>query len=299
MSLYDIFQSFAIFFGTWPIPKELRSLGTYGAMGNTATCNAQGFLFMLGCGTPLYNAFLGIHYVLTVRYRFTEIQMKKVERPAHVAIFAFVCSGAISAFVTKSLNPHGPFCWLGEFPDKCSRSEEVECIRGEYYARLIGLMFCTSILVLSMIVATISMVVLYATIKGAERRSARYSGGRLQSTRQRYKKSRQVSQQAIFYLLSFYVAYVPSSTTRLYKMWTGRELTGLIYVSVVLYPSQGFFNFLVYERSKRKPIRLNLIKRAGSLVLRPSLVGRLSFLNSPETGRSDPVQNQVSLTRSR
>ena len=46
MSLLDVLSSLAYFMSTWPMPADTENV--YGAVGNTASCSAQGFFIQLG-----------------------------------------------------------------------------------------------------------------------------------------------------------------------------------------------------------------------------------------------------------
>mmetsp|Transcript_30092 Transcript_30092/g.44601 ORF Transcript_30092/g.44601 Transcript_30092/m.44601 type:complete len:308 (+) Transcript_30092:3-926(+) len=244
MSVYDLIGSCVMFIGTWFIPKTFP---IYGAIGNQMTCTIQGAISMYSHAVPLYNSFLAVHYVLRVRYRFSEKRLRRIEWPIHLSIFLFITSGVIASIATSSLNPSGAWCWLDSVPSGCHKSEK-ECVRGEN-AYLLRWLFAFSSVIGSMIVVSVSMLVLYRTVKNIEANAARYAGRRIIRDPQSFQKSREVGNQALFYVLSFYACMIPSSISRVVEILTGKPNIPLLYVGIVMYPAQGFFNLLVYMRS--------------------------------------------------
>lgn len=83
MSLCDIISSFCYFLSTWPIPpgpsQGWDNPARYGAVGTAATCTAQATGIQWGVTTAILNVMLSAHYLLVVRYNFTEQSLKKIE----------------------------------------------------------------------------------------------------------------------------------------------------------------------------------------------------------------------------
>lgn len=108
----DLLSSFAFAFSTIPGPAELDKY--YPLYGNEATCNAQGFLVQVGLGAPLYNAAMGIFYVLTIRFNVSNDFLKRKFIPvAHILIWGFMLSSAIAGLVLDLFGFDGALgCWI-------------------------------------------------------------------------------------------------------------------------------------------------------------------------------------------
>ena len=86
ISVYDVFQSFALAMSTLPYPKESIDDYPYGAIGNMTTCQIQYFFVTLGLAVPIYNAFLCLFYYLIINHRWRpEHFATKIEPFMHIA----------------------------------------------------------------------------------------------------------------------------------------------------------------------------------------------------------------------
>jgi len=121
ISKYDILVFFCVFFlGSWMAPKET---GWMWAVGNTASCTAQGFFFVVGgggelvytrwqsCWTSCYKLFLD-----GSRVKFA----KKVGKPMHIIIIAFMLTSSIILWVSENYNPDCGGCGPALIWDKSS-----------------------------------------------------------------------------------------------------------------------------------------------------------------------------------
>jgi hypothetical protein len=75
LCINDLITSFGYFLSTWPLPVG----NNFGAMhdpddadGSNPLCTAQGVFLHWGLTTAITNVVLSAHYVLVVRYRFSE-----------------------------------------------------------------------------------------------------------------------------------------------------------------------------------------------------------------------------------
>jgi len=95
MSCYDIAVSFATFLSTWPMP--VGTPGVFGAVGNNATCVAQGFFIQAGLAVPIYNASLSFYYLFVIKYGAREETIRKRFIPwVHALAFLYpVITGAV------------------------------------------------------------------------------------------------------------------------------------------------------------------------------------------------------------
>ena len=83
LSMCDCIGSFGYMFSTLPAPKVASEktlihdcYKLYHA-GNITTCTLQGFLVQIGLCVPFYNAFMGIYYVLAVKYNKSDFDLLK------------------------------------------------------------------------------------------------------------------------------------------------------------------------------------------------------------------------------
>lgn len=124
MSISDCIITNAHFFSTWPIPKDSDDdFPVYGNIGNTGTCTAQGFFIQLGIMVPLYNAFLVLYFLLTIRRGWTEAQFQKVVGPlGHTLIWFFGLGTASVGLYLTLYNNAMVWCWISSEPQGCTQS---------------------------------------------------------------------------------------------------------------------------------------------------------------------------------
>jgi hypothetical protein len=135
MSLYGFLAGLAGFFSTWPVPRGTSNV--FGAIGNQATCTAQGFFLSIYIAVPMYNAFLALYYVLVIKYGCTDDALRKRFEPA-IHVFVFVFNFGIATYsiaFTDLINAANLWCWIAPFPSDCLDSwrfgDEGNCIRGD------------------------------------------------------------------------------------------------------------------------------------------------------------------------
>lgn len=139
MSVYDVLESVWNFGSTWPIPKG--SDDVMWAVGNTATCTAQGFFLTLSSAVPLYNAMLSLYYVLVINYNYSDTKLRAFAEPAmHIFCFVWAFGTALYSALAGLMNNANLWCWIAPFPSDCKDSwsfgtaEEGNpnpCIRGD------------------------------------------------------------------------------------------------------------------------------------------------------------------------
>ena len=111
ISLFDLMQSGSQAFSTLPIPAN--SL-IWGSMGNTTTCDLQGFFTVFGVmGALLYSLSIGIYFVSIIRFQKSEDYIKKYMEPFfHIVPITYSLFGGIIIYATKHINPAGTICWM-------------------------------------------------------------------------------------------------------------------------------------------------------------------------------------------
>ena len=138
MSIFDVLSSCALFMSTWPIPADTPSKIVYGAVGNQATCSAQGFFVQFSMGTVLYNATLSVFYLLSIRFRWSPQRVAKKAEPWLHAVPVLFALGTAIAGVPLGLYNYARFmCYIVAKPFKCQETwkfgddPEKPCQRGD------------------------------------------------------------------------------------------------------------------------------------------------------------------------
>ena len=172
MSVMDVVFSLWTFCSTWVIPKG--TFGVYGAVGNTQTCTAAGFVGQgAGLTSIMYNGSLAIFFILSVLWGWSERRLKMVEHWLHILPLIVGWGTAIAGLPLNLYNSIGINCWIAEYPFGCEDSRrhgETTCLRGDnawiyrwafYHAELWTVWgFCV-----------FTMIILYRHIRRGEERS--------------------------------------------------------------------------------------------------------------------------------
>jgi carbonic anhydrase len=88
MSVADIIFSFAYFLGTWPAPPDTLYIWKENT-GSQGFCTFQAVLFQFGLmASPFFNVLLAVFYLMIIRYRWTDSQLRKSEPWAHGSIWS-------------------------------------------------------------------------------------------------------------------------------------------------------------------------------------------------------------------
>ena len=120
MSSWDVVLSLSIGLTSIPMPKDVLYPFQGPVYGNTFTCEAQAFAFLLGSGFTLSsNMFLNIYYLCTIRYNVEEKKFRKYAWPLFL-LFSTVLTlwMSMQLLITGSLNPtpYESFCIVGTYP---------------------------------------------------------------------------------------------------------------------------------------------------------------------------------------
>jgi uncharacterized membrane protein len=115
ISVFDSLSSTAYIIGTAFNPKELA---LHGSIGNMATCGFAAWLFQIGIASVYYSFFLCVHFLLVVKYNWTERKFSKVAKWVHLGVVAV---GLIMAFaVIPFASPDWRWCYLDTPPQAAS-----------------------------------------------------------------------------------------------------------------------------------------------------------------------------------
>jgi len=274
ISVTDIILSCGLSFSSLPAP--IGTPDTWKALGTRSTCNAQGFLIMLGStAAPFYFLSLQIYYLCRIKYQTSSENMRKVEPFLHgIPILV----GLVSAFVplvTDSMNPGTRgYCWLQDFPLHCTTDQDVECIRGttgyNQQKFLILLPFSVNTILIG-----ITMWMIYASVKKRDSIDALHNfeasvmhndrvqqqstslsprrGSRRRSfirspeeiLKAHYTKTRRARQRIMQYFVAYVLTYVfPLIDLILHKVLCISTLFEILVM--IFYPLGGFFNLVVF-----------------------------------------------------
>jgi hypothetical protein len=192
LSTIDILTSFCYVLSPTMVPKELNYLVPY-AQGNTATCEAQGFIIYVGYQIgPLYNCAICFYYLAIVRYnKKDEYIRNKLEPWFHGLSIILPLAIGFILLTMKGYNENGnlaPMCFTDRtYPPHCIGYEsgdkpqgfKIPCGRGDggnnpmpiFITRTSGF-FIT--LVISPIVIIVTMLLMYRSVSKIEKIMQKY-----------------------------------------------------------------------------------------------------------------------------
>lgn len=264
MSVFDIIGSTGWAFTTGPIPRGAKC--AFGAVGNKATCVAQGVMITLGLTVPMYNCMLCVYYLLVIKYDTRDEVIDKYEIPMHLICICLPLMASIIAAVNDLFNSHRTMCWIVE-------SDHYELNDHTQDNILVSVLYIVTIVcfILVLLVIGYCMINIYKFVKHKEllmrtyqfRRPDRSITSLVESTTSTVSSSRlsntasDTKKQAFLYVGSFVLSYLFPTVNLVNE---GLLLQNSSYVLLLLQgmftPLQGFWNFLVYIRP-----RFNIISR--------------------------------------
>lgn len=176
LSIFDIVGSIAYAFTSLPIPVEDA---IYGAMGNDASCKAQGFFIQIGTIACLINSSLSSYYYLTIIRGLSEDTLKK----KRLAFFLpQILIGLVFAFAGLP--------WYYDMLIWCNNT---------------ALYWPEIPVILSIAWATIVMGAVCIGVRKTERKSRRYSV----HSQTQHSISAMVVEQSFLFVGAFYITWLP------------------------------------------------------------------------------------------
>ena len=260
MSLCEMMNSFSMLMATLPVPRDLD--GVWGAVGNDATCVAQGFVMQLGGSACfVYNATLTLYFLLVVKYRLREEVLKKREWIFHVGPWIFGFGSSLTCLVLGQLGYADLWCWIGT-----TGFDNYEFFHWIFWYGPIWVCFAVVLVGMTFMAHSVYLTERESAQYDAERKARtalfaeQHAAGKISTAELRQhelkesallpsRRSRQVAMQAFLYVAAFYFIYFFCTLDRLYVLFKDQASPyGLALMHVIFEPLQGLFNFLIYRR---------------------------------------------------
>jgi hypothetical protein len=208
LSASDVLSSAGLVLHPWLMPRGTPNL--VWAVGNSSTCQAAGFMFVVFLLlVSFYNCLLSMMFLFTVRYKWKDEDIHKhLETPAHVVAFVIPLFIGVSGIVSGSFKPtiFVNTCWIGS----CSIDQlyrDGSCPPDEVtYGWVLGWV-SVAMLSINTIVAVVSTILVYRTVQSHIRSIHTHEfDGDVNVQMQRRKK--EVANQAVAYTVIYCNSYV-------------------------------------------------------------------------------------------
>jgi hypothetical protein len=228
----------------------------WGAQGNTASCEASGFLNTFFMSQILYNFGLALYYLLIVRYGKTqEFVARYVEPYIHILSLSIPMAVNFWALFTSALNPLpflGGWCSFAKYPPLCNAAMG-ECSRG-FTDRVISFVIFVGVLFPSFIAIAIIMFMITCHVRGRIAAVVRYR------TRPRLDQTaRQTVTQSLLYIVASLLpnALLVVNQSFNYVFPTHHETVRFVlsFLVKLIVPLQGLFNLIIYVRPRYIALR--------------------------------------------
>jgi len=260
MSSFDACMSVAVALATLPMPKNMIYTQFEGlVIGNTNTCTAQGFFFMLGgtC-TSGYLMSLMLYYLFSIHYGKTDNEIaRRIEPLMHalVIIYGFSVSFSLMAFEAFNPTPLDSWCTAMTLPWWCPNQLDEACLlrakRESYLVRhILAIYYC-----LIFLVSIGSLTIIVWGIYSNERLLKMYAQQLGHSVlgadtlNQDFQHTRTIMKQALGYAFVYIsVNIFPVITIAEGKQNLGNGVYPICHL--LIRPLQGFFNLLIFVYHK-------------------------------------------------
>ncbi|KAL9188595.1 hypothetical protein ACHAXT_006973 [Thalassiosira profunda] len=264
MSIADILFSLGLATFNAVIPSDEEYV-IWNAKGNVHSCNFDGFIIYLGaCGGLIYSCSLNVYYLLVVKHRKTDEQIKRKYEPylhGVPIVYAVVCASTLLA--KRNINSDGKgMCFVPVYdPLHCIGYEdgeirdgfEIPCGRGRDGAVLFSYIGFFATLLTVPIIISILLGMIYRSVRQQEKRMERYEMSAATASEGRSStslKSRAVLHRAVAYSVAYFLTWAPA-VIRVALLIAGVEwTTALWYLTSFLSPLQGFYNLLIFMQPK-------------------------------------------------
>jgi len=267
MSVGDIFGSLAMSLTTIPLPKNSFWVNQYdykgSRFGNYGTCVAQAFFANLGTTVMLfYNMSLSIYYACILAFSMSEEKVKKnVEPFLHIIPSGIAVAMATQFFITDMYNPAQGCSWcsVSTLPYNCDESDtSPRCERGSRkvfeilqteYTILFGIQIVTIFVCLSLACWKVSAF--YMNVKRGLRTIETILEGNVENEYSKRMDTFRSMRATLIQSVSYFMALFITLTPALLSLWLPDSEKEIFYnFHMVVYPLQGFFNFLIFTGAK-------------------------------------------------
>jgi hypothetical protein len=252
LSISDCVASLNFAFSFLLVPEGVF----WGAQGNTASCEASGFLNTFFATQIVYNVGLALYYLLIVRYGKTqEFVARYVEPYIHILSFSIPMAVNFWALFTSALNPLPHlvgWCSFTKYPPLCDAAMG-ECSRG-FTDRVISFVMFVGVLFPSFIAIAIIMFMITCHVRGRIAAVVQYrTQPRLDQT------ARQTVTQSLLYIVA---SLLPNGLLLVNHVFnhvipTHHETVRFVlsfFVKLII-PLQGLFNLVIYVRPRYIALR--------------------------------------------
>ena len=324
MSVVDILGSIAMALTTLPMPKYLPDVGngdefsipyehwSGSKLGNTQTCDLQGFFFIFGYTAMFtYNAALCVYYAFAIAFQMKEKHIHKYVEPfLHLVPFSIGLFLSIIPLLHGNYNPNHWEAWCSPIPYGCDlQNPDADCARGTYnfFRTVETAMIVTLGLLIFTIVTTLSMVSIRvirtskdlemlskAQLAFAQQRNLPHvKPFPFERIRKSHESTKAVLRQALVYVLAFVLTLISPIIQIIYSS-LGKDSHWPNYLELVFTPLQGFFNFAIFVYYKVDNVRRSNPEFLFSEVLRllftgklaePVMISRISLIQIDEVDR--------------
>ena len=232
MSAFDCMVSSVWLLTNFFIPPGFGSMMP-ATFGNTASCNAQGFLVQLSIASVIYNASLSFYYLLVINYNWRKTRIAQIEKHLHIVPIAFGVVTAIIAVSLKTIGNADWDCWIA--PNDSNSNEQL--VRSFQWAFFFGPLW------ICMLFNCTNMFRVYRVVKKTEAKAAKWRAGE-----NLFVQTKNVAKQNQLYVLGFMVTWIFPTIARIVQAAHGKVPNWLVVVCGTFIPLQGFVNSLVYFR---------------------------------------------------
>ena len=292
MSTMDLLYALVSACSSSIAPKEVNWLLHF-ANGTWGTCEAFGFMETgASLASICYNATLSLHYLLTIRYGWSEQNMRGIELWLHLMPLVIGWGVAIPGLPLNYYNPTATGCNLTAYPFGCKRRGG--CTRGDKALRYRLLLFF-GILWTTFGFLVICMTLIYASIAKVNQSTVSLSTPQEDSSHlqqsaptapiensewQRESSSlrrglslgrlkREFATQALLYCIAFAITWVFGTLATIFVEWTEVPIyMPVVFLNAILSPLQGFWNAFIYVRPRylryRKKQKMERIRQDRS-----------------------------------
>jgi hypothetical protein len=267
LSISDLIHSIRCIIAPIAVPQGVT--GAQIAIGNQATCIAQGFLFQLFTFAILYySTSLAIYFALSINPKVSNNTIKYRCEPFLHGIPILLA--VVPAFVGLLLGMYNPTayeqqCHLGVYPLGCDEGGDYStCTRGKN-SRLL-LLVCIGICwVCFLIIICCMMYIIVLTWSQQRKMESRYgptctpTDSSRNSTQRNPSSSKQnlkrIATQAILYILVVFLTWSWSFVTAIVFRRADNIKYAFLVLEKLFFPLQGLLNLFIYIRPRFVDIR--------------------------------------------